>query len=66
MTHRIEGQKAKHINRKFEDAGLKCWFYRRLDSMLGAAPAGLLRVNRGADGNRFDDLLTLFYVKCNT
>ena len=38
MTHSIEGQKAKHINWKFEDAGLKCQFYQRLDSMLGAAP----------------------------
>ena len=26
--------------------------------MLGVAPAGLLRVNRGADANRLDDLLT--------
>ena len=26
--------------------------------MLGAAPLGLLRVNRGADANRLDDLLT--------
>ena len=26
--------------------------------MLGAAPAELLRVNRDADGNRLDDLLT--------
>ena len=26
--------------------------------MLGAAPSGLLRVNRGADANRLDDLLT--------
>ena len=58
MTQSIEGQKAKHINWKFEDAGLKCRFYQRLDSMLGAAPAGLLRVNRGADANRLDDLLT--------
>ena len=66
MTHSIEGQKAKHINLKFEDAELKCWLYQRLVSILGAAPAGLLRVNRGADANRFDDLLTLFYVKCNT
>ena len=53
----IEGQKAKHINWKFEDAGLKCRFYQRLDSMLGAAPSGLLRVNKGADANRLD-LLT--------
>ena len=58
MTHSIERQKAKHINWKFEDAGLKCRFYQRLDSMLGAAPLGLLRVNRGADANRLDDLLT--------
>ena len=58
MTHSIEGQKSKHINWKFEDAGLKCRFCQRLDSMLGAAPAGLLLVNRGADGNRLDDLLT--------
>ena len=46
MTHSIKGQKAKHINWKFEDAGLKCKFYQRLDSMIGAAPSGLLRVNR--------------------
>ena len=26
--------------------------------MLGAAPSGLLRVNRGADANKLDDLLT--------
>ena len=26
--------------------------------MLGAAPSGLLRANRGADANRLDDLLT--------
>ena len=26
--------------------------------MLGAAPSGLLRVSRGADANRLDDLLT--------
>ena len=26
--------------------------------MLGAAPSGLLLVNRGADANRLDDLLT--------
>ena len=58
ITHSIEGQIAKHINWKFEDAGLKCRFYQRLDSMLGAEPSGLLRVNRGADGNRLDDLLT--------
>ena len=58
MTHSIEGQKTKHINLKFEDAGCKCQFYQRLDSMLDAAPAGLLRVNRGADANRLNDLLT--------
>ena len=58
MTHSIEGQKAKHINWKFEDAGLKCRFYQRLNSMLDAAPSGLLRVNRGADANRLDYLLT--------
>ena len=58
MTHSIEGQKAKHINWKFEYAELKCRFYQRSDSMLGAAPSGLLRVNRGADANRLDDLLT--------
>ena len=57
MTHSIEGQKAKDINWKFED-GFKRQFYQRLDSMLGAAPAGLLRVNRGADSNRHNDLLT--------
>ena len=58
MTYSIEGQKAKHINWKLEDVGLKCRFYQRLDSMLGAAPSGLLRVNRGADANKLDDLLT--------
>ena len=26
--------------------------------MLGAAPSGLLRVNRGEDANRLDDMLT--------
>ena len=26
--------------------------------MLGVAPSGLLRVNKGADANRLDDLLT--------
>ena len=58
MTRSIEEQKAKHTNWKFEDAGLKCRFYQRLDSMLGVAPSGLLRVNRGADANMLDDLLT--------
>ena len=58
MTHSIESQKAKHINWKFEDAGLKCRFYQRFDNMLGAAPSGLLRVNRGADANRLDDWLS--------
>ena len=58
ITHSIEGQKAKHIYWKFEDTGLKCRFYQRLDSMLGVAPAGLLQVNRGADANGLDDLLT--------
>ena len=43
---------------KFEDAGFKCQFSQRLDSMLDAAPAGLLQVNRGADANRLNDLLT--------
>ena len=33
MTHSIEGQKAKHINWKFEDAGFKHWFSQRLDSI---------------------------------
>ena len=51
-------KKAKHINWKFEDAGLKCRFSPRLGSMLDAASSGLLRVNRGADANRLDDLLT--------
>ena len=32
-------------------------FYQRLDSMLDAAPAGLLWVNRGADANILNDLL---------
>ena len=58
MTHSIDRQKAKHINWKFEDAGLACRFYQRLDSMLGAASSGLLLVDRGADANRFDNLLT--------
>ena len=43
-------------NLKMRD--FKCLFYQRLDSMLGAAPSGLLRVNRSADANRLDDLLT--------
>ena len=58
MTHSIERQKAKHINWKFEDAGFKRRLYQRLDSMLDAAPAGLLRVIRGADANGLNDLLT--------
>ena len=58
MTHSIESHKAKHMNCKFEDAGLKCRFNQRLDSMLGEAPSGLLRVDRGAVANRLDDLLT--------
>ena len=58
MAHSIEGQKAKHINWKLEDAGFKRRFYQRLDSILDAAPAGLLRVNRGVDANRLNDLLT--------
>ena len=58
MTQSIEGQKAKNINWKFEDEGLKCRLYQRLGSMLDAAPSGLLRVNRGADTNRLDDLIT--------
>ena len=58
MTHSIEGQKAKHINWEFEDAGLKSRFYQRLDSMLAAAPLGLLQVNKGADANRLEYLLT--------
>ena len=61
MTHSIERQKAKHINWKFEDAGFKGRFYQRLDRMIDAAPSGLLRVNRGTDANRLNDLLT-----CNT
>ena len=55
MTLSIERQKAKHINWKFEDEGLKCRFYKRMDSMLGRAPSGQLRVNRGA---------MIYYVKC--
>ena len=46
MTHSIERQKIKHINWKFDEAGVKCRFYKRLDSMLNAAPAELLPVNR--------------------
>ena len=41
MTHSIERQKDKYINWKFEDVGLKCRFYQRLDSILDAAPGGL-------------------------
>ena len=54
----MEGRKAMHINWKFEDAGFKSLFYQWLDSLFDAAPAGLLRVNRGADANRLNDLLT--------
>ena len=57
MTHSIEGQKAKHINLKFEDAAFKCQFYQRLESILDKAPAGLLQANRGADANRLNYLL---------
>ena len=32
--------------------------YQRLDSMLDAAPSGLLRDNVGEDADRLDDLLT--------
>ena len=52
MTHSIDGQKARHINWKFVDAGLKRRFYQRLDSTLDAAGGGLLLVNRGTDANR--------------
>ena len=38
--------------------GLKCQFYQRLDGMVVAAPTGLLRVNRGAEPNILNDLLT--------
>ena len=58
MTHTIERKKNRHINWKFEDVGLKCQFYERLDNMLDAAPEGLLRVNRGSDINRLNDFLT--------
>ena len=58
MIKGIEGQKPKHINWKFEDAALKCRFCQRLDTMLDAAPGGLLRVNRVTDSNRHNDLLT--------
>ena len=57
MTYTIERQKNKHINWKFENAGLKHQFYQRLFSMLDAAPGGLLWVNRGTDTNRLTDLL---------
>ena len=40
MTHTIKRPKNKHINWKFEDVGLKCRFYERLDNMLCAAPGG--------------------------
>ena len=56
MTHIIERPKNKHINWKFEDVGLKCQFYERLDNMLDAAPWGLLRVNRDSDVYRLTDL----------
>ena len=38
--------------------GLKCRFYKRLDSLLDVAPSGLLRLYRDADVNRLDYLLT--------
>ena len=58
MTPAIERQIHKKINWKFKDAGLKIQLYQRMDSMLDAAPGGLLRVNRGTDTNRLTDLLT--------
>ena len=58
MTHTIQRPKNKHINWKFEDVELKRQFYERLDNMLGVAPGGLLRVNRGLDVNTLTDLLT--------
>ena len=58
MTHGIEGQKAKHINWKFEEAGFKLQLYQRLNIMLDAAPGELLQVKRGTDANRLNDLLT--------
>ena len=63
MTHTVERQKNKHINRKFEDVGLKSQFYQRLDCMLDAAPGGLLRVNRGTDANRLTDLLKFMSIE---
>ena len=33
-------------------------FYQRFDSMLDATAGGLLRLNRGTDANRLNDLLT--------
>ena len=62
MTHSIEGQKDKHTNWKFGDVGQKRRFYERLDSMLDAAPGGLLRVSRGTDANRLNKMI--FYHLC--
>ena len=66
MTHSIERQKAKHIIWKFEDAGFKRQFYQRLDTMLDSAPAGLLRVNSGADANKLrgivDPVISIFLL----
>ena len=59
IAHTIERHKNKHINWKLELVGLKRRFYQRLDSMQDAANGGLLRVNRGMDANRLNDVLTL-------
>ena len=56
-THSIEGQKAKRINWKFEDTGLKCWFYQRLDS-IRCGTFGTVAGQQGSGANTLDDLLT--------
>ena len=63
MTHSIERQEAKDKNFKFKNVGLKCRLYQRLDCMLDAEPALLLRVNRATDANRLDDLLTFMLTE---
>ena len=57
LSHCIKTTSSKIVGSKRHDH-LKCQFYQRLDSVLDAARSGLLRVNRGADANRLDDLLT--------
>ena len=64
MTHSIEGQKTKHINWKFEDAGLKRRFYQRLDSMLDAHLGDYCGLT-GA-GTQIGLMIVNIYVKYNT